>query len=79
MADSQSVQKVQLGCGTLILIALIVLFFSNGGLNRRVDTSQLESDVQQLRSEVRELKQTINDQTEQLKALEQKLENQNRK
>lgn len=39
-----------LGCGTLILIALIVLFFSGG------DTSQLESEVASLRHEVEALR-----------------------
>lgn len=28
--------KVQLGCGTLILIALIVIIFSDGGSNRKL-------------------------------------------
>ena len=32
MPDSPD-QKVSLGCGTLIIIALIVLFFSNAGKN----------------------------------------------
>lgn len=34
--------KVQLGCGTLILIALIVLLLSGGGSNRKV-RRQLEA------------------------------------
>ena len=39
-----------LGCGTLILIALIVLFFSGG------DTTQLENEVASLRQEVEALR-----------------------
>ena len=45
--------KVSLGCGTLILIALIVLLFSNPGI------SDLEDEVNELRSEIRELNTNI--------------------
>ena len=41
-------QKVSLGCGTLIIIALIVLFFSNAGKNdeleRKVDAMSKKLD-----------------------------------
>ena len=42
--------KVSLGCGTLILIALIVMIFSRGN-----DSHGLLREVQGLRSEVRQL------------------------
>ena len=45
MSDQQP--KVQLGCGTLIIIALIVMFLSGDSSDRK------------LRKEVRELRQTI--------------------
>ena len=44
-ADNRS-QQATLGCGTLILIALIVMFFSKG------DTKDLEREVKELRTEV---------------------------
>ena len=79
MIESQRVQKVQLGCGTLILIALIVLFFRNGGMNHSFDTKRLENEIQQLRSDVQELRQTVVDQTDQIKALKRKLDNESQK
>ena len=42
--------KVSLGCGTLILIALIVMIFSGGN-----DSDGLLREVQGLRNEVRQL------------------------
>jgi Sec-independent protein translocase protein TatA len=61
-------QEVSLGCGTLILIALIVLIFGRGG------TSDLEREVKGLRSEVGELKKAVEAQTSQIKALQDKLD-----
>jgi hypothetical protein len=49
-----STQKVSLGCGTLILIALIVLIFSNGGGNK--DTAR---QLQEVKAELASLKQEI--------------------
>ena len=46
--------KVQLGCGTLILIALIVLIFSGGG---RVE--ELEREIRGLKIEVIQLREAI--------------------
>jgi cell division protein FtsB len=43
-------QAASLGCGTLILIALIVIFFSGG------DTTQLTNEVSALRQEVEALR-----------------------
>lgn len=50
MPDSDHQQKVSLGCGTLILIAIIVLIFSGGG-----KTSALQREIADLRNEVRNL------------------------
>ena len=51
MADSNGGNKqttqVQLGCGTLILIALIVMIFSNAG-----DDDDAQREIQQLRDQV---------------------------
>jgi hypothetical protein len=57
---------VTLGCRTLILIALIVLFFSRPGL------SDLEREVHGLRSDVAELKKILKNQTDQVKRLQDK-------
>lgn len=52
MPDIKS-DKVQLGCGTLILIALIVLIFAGG------PTKELERDVRELAEEVVVLQEKI--------------------
>jgi hypothetical protein len=70
MAEDKRTHQVSLGCGTLILIALIVLFFSGRGIN------DLEREVHGLRSEVSELKKTVEAQTSELKLLQQKLDKQ---
>lgn len=61
-------QGVSLGCGTLILIALIVMMFSGGG-----DRS-LRRDVQALRAEVAELKKSVDAQSAEIKVLQQKID-----
>ncbi|HEV3383929.1 MAG TPA: hypothetical protein VG097_03895 [Gemmata sp.] len=64
MADEPDrTQHVTLGCGTLILIALIVMIFSHSG------TGELKMEVQSLRSEVKELKQSIDTQANEIKLL----------
>jgi hypothetical protein len=68
MANGNRTQQVSLGCGTLILIALIVLFFSGRG------NSDLEREIRELRSEVSELKKLIEAQTSQIKFLREKLD-----
>jgi TolA-binding protein len=50
-------QKASLGCGTLILIALIVMIFGNA--NRGNDT-QLTSQIQNLQSQLRDLTSSVN-------------------
>lgn len=61
-------QEVSLGCGTLILIALIVLIFGRGG------AGDLEREVRGLRSDVGELKKAVEAQTDQVRALQDKLD-----
>ncbi len=57
MSDSN--QPVSLGCGTLILIALIVLIFSNANKDEEQQLRDLRSDVQALTEEVREMRTII--------------------
>ncbi len=59
-----------LGCGTLILIALIVLLFSRPGM------SNLESRVSDLRSSVEELKKVSETQTNEIRELRKVVEEQ---
>ena len=68
MIDEKRTQHATLGCGTLILIALIVLFFSRPGME------DLERDVRSLKSEIAELKKAVESQTTEIKRLHQKLE-----
>lgn len=70
MADDNRTHQVSLGCGTMILIALIVLIFSGRGSN------DLEREVRGLRSEVNELKKSIEAQTSEFRLLQQKLDKQ---
>jgi hypothetical protein len=70
MASDNRTQQVSLGCGTLILIAVIVSMFSGRG------TDNLEREVHGLRSEVRELKKSVEAQTAEIKSLQQKLDKQ---
>ena len=58
--------RVQLGCGTLIVIALIVMFFS------RTNTDDLENEIRGLRSEVVEIKKLIEVQTGEIRQLREK-------
>jgi len=68
MPDDTHTQRATLGCGTLILIALIVLIFSNPSV------SNLKNEIAGLRSEIGQLKKTIDAQTDQIKTLQEKLE-----
>ena len=63
MLDERQTQHATLGCGTFILIALIVMIFGGPG------TSNLEKEVQSLRSEVIELKKAVQTQTNEIKRL----------
>jgi hypothetical protein len=63
MENDNRDRAVSLGCGTLILIALIVLIFSRGG------DSEIKSEISSLRTEVNELRQAIETQNNLLKEL----------
>ncbi|MGO9462633.1 MAG: hypothetical protein ACLQIB_10205 [Isosphaeraceae bacterium] len=60
-------QKATLGCGTLILIAIIVAIFSDHG------TRDVERGLDNLRNEVRDLKQSIDSQSDKIRGLEELL------
>lgn len=64
MPDSDHQQKVSLGCGTLILIAIIVLIFSGGGKTNQLqrEITDLRNEVRNLGSEVRSLRTTLEQQ-----------------
>jgi outer membrane murein-binding lipoprotein Lpp len=68
-------QKVGLGCGTFILIAIIVLIFGNAG-NEELsqDIQQLRQQVSDLTSSVQQLESKLEGQSEQLKGIRQLLE-----
>jgi hypothetical protein len=68
MADEKRTQQATLGCGTLILIAVIVALFSHPGVG------DLEREVRNLRSDVGELKKAVEAQSAEIKALRTKLE-----
>jgi hypothetical protein len=63
MAGEARDQAVSLGCGTLILIALIVLFFSGRGHD------EMTRELHDLRTEVSELRVAVEAQTALLNAL----------
>jgi hypothetical protein len=63
-------QEVSLGCGTLILITLIVLLFGGGGHG----VGDLEREVRGLRYEVSELRKSVEAQTRQIQALQEKVD-----
>jgi hypothetical protein len=57
-------QKASLGCGTLILIALIVMIFGNQG-------GRDETLVRGLRDDVQKLQKTVGAQTSEIESLKQ--------
>ena len=61
-------QEVSLGCGTLILIAIIVMIFTTRS------TRDVEREVGHLRTDVNELKQSIKNQTDLILQLKRQLE-----
>lgn len=67
MADDKQMQ-VSLGCGTLILIALIVLFFSGGG------TKELEGEIRSLQREISQLKTAVDAQSGEMRLLQAKMD-----
>jgi hypothetical protein len=68
MADDVRSQSVSLGCGTLILIALIVLIVGGRG------QKEIEQQVEGLRTEIGELRTEIESQSQQIERLVQSLE-----
>jgi hypothetical protein len=62
MSDGNRSDQVTLGCGSLILIALIVIIFSGSG-DKEVakDVKELRSEVQSLKTEIQGLKQSVDD------------------
>ncbi len=60
-------QKATLGCGTLILIALIVIIFGNLGGRESAD------QIRSLRSDIQKLEQTVTAQNRQIESLEQRM------
>jgi hypothetical protein len=68
MADDKRAQQATLGCGSLILIAIIVLMFSRPGIN------DLEHEVRGLRRDMTELRRSIDEQTGRIRALEEKID-----
>lgn len=59
MSERTSDSKVQLGCGTLIVIALIVMFFSGGR-----DSDELRRSVDELNAKVDRLEKKIDELSE---------------
>ena len=68
MSEDNRAQQVSLGCGTLILIALIVMFFSQPGVK------EVQHEVQGLRQEMVVLRTSVEAQTEEIRLLREKLE-----
>jgi len=60
--------KTGLGCGTLILIAMLILLLGNLG------AKDLRRDVQQLKAQVEELRATVQAQTVEIRLLRASLE-----
>ena len=57
MAGQSMDNKVQLGCGTLIIIALIVMFFSGG--SGRAQLSDVERKLDAIEKKIDDLSQKI--------------------
>jgi phosphate uptake regulator len=57
MTDMPSDNKVQLGCGTLIIIAIIVMLFSGGNDSRKLQRQleELDRKVDRLEKKIDEL------------------------
>jgi hypothetical protein len=66
MADDNRAQQATLGCGTLLLIGLVVLFFSRPGMR------DIEQEIGKLRGEVQELRKAVDEQTKLLQAMKGK-------
>ena len=62
MTDGNRSDQVTLGCGSLILIALIVIIFS-GSRDKEIakDVKELRSEVQVLQTEIKGLQKSVDD------------------
>ena len=61
-------QQATLGCGSLILIALIVLIFGKSNVN------ELEKEIKTLSGEVKVLRGTVESQSAEFKSLRESIE-----
>ena len=83
MDDTNPDQKATLGCGTLILIALIVIFFSKGGADElekelRRTTQRLEAvegEIKDQSAQLDRLRTALEQQTQEISSLRQELGN----
>jgi len=69
MTEENRSQSVSLGCGTLILIAAIVYFFSN----HRIGHDEMKSEIGKLRVEITDLRKAVEAQSELIKILQPKV------
>jgi hypothetical protein len=63
---NESNQQATLGCGTLILIGLVVLFFTRPGIR------EIETEVKELRGEVKALRKAVDAQTKMIEGMQAK-------
>ncbi|MFC7338229.1 hypothetical protein ACFQY0_13630 [Haloferula chungangensis] len=73
MTPPDNSTKASLGCGSLILIAIIVLIFSNG------KNDEVEKQLRDTRSELKELKAEVVTQSATLSRIEDELKKANSK
>ena len=61
MGEYHTDNKVQLGCGTLVIIALIVMFFSGGRDSEKLRTriDDLQQTVERLEKKIDRLSQKV--------------------
>jgi peptidoglycan hydrolase CwlO-like protein len=70
MDELNTDRRATLGCGTLILIALIVIIFSKGGI------SDLENALQRANTKLDRLESSLSDQSAQLQSIRATVEQQ---
>ena len=61
MSETATDNKVQLGCGTLIVIAIIVMLFSGGN-----DSRKLRNEIDDLSRQIDRLEKKIDDLSQRL-------------
>ena len=64
MTDKSADTRVQLGCGTLIVIALIVMFFSGGN-----DSKKLRNQLDDMNRKIDRLETKVDDLSQKLSRL----------